>query len=107
MSLQKERGSMPKGVIGRVIRTRLPVVATAIALASALTSCSLLSGSDEGSDSASGGKGGDLEKTKIKVSIMKTTDLAPYHLAVKEGYFKDEGLEVESVDSKSSDESAN
>jgi NitT/TauT family transport system substrate-binding protein len=98
---------MPRGVIGRVIRTRVPAVATAIALASALTSCSLLGGSDEGSDSASGGKGGDLEKSTIKVSVMKTTDLAPFHLAVKEGYFKDEGLEVETVDAKSSDESSN
>jgi NitT/TauT family transport system substrate-binding protein len=97
---------MPKSVIGRGIRTRLPVVATALALASTLTGCSLLGGSDEGSDSSSGGDG-KLEKTEVKVSIMKTTDLAPFHLAMKEGYFKDEGLDVKFVDSKSSDESAN
>jgi NitT/TauT family transport system substrate-binding protein len=97
---------MPKSVIGRGIRTRVPAVAAALALASTLTGCSLLGGSDEGTDSSSGGNG-KLEQSKITVSIMKTTDLAPFHLAMKEGYFKDEGLDVKFVDSKSSDESAN
>jgi NitT/TauT family transport system substrate-binding protein len=96
---------MPKSVIGRVIRARVPVVATALVLASTLTGCGLLGGSDdEGSDSSSGGNG-DVEKSTIKVSIMKTTEAAPFHLAVKEGYFEDEGLQIEPVDSKSSDES--
>jgi NitT/TauT family transport system substrate-binding protein len=97
---------MPKSVIGRGIRVRVPVVATALLLASTLTGCGLLGGSDEGSDSSSGGNG-DLEKTTVKVSIMPTTDLAPFHLAVQEGYFEDEGLQVEPVVSKSSDESTN
>ena len=97
---------MPRSVIGRGIRARVPAVAAALVLASTLTGCSLLGGSDEGSDSSSGSNG-KLEQSKITVSIMKTTDLAPFHLAVKEGYFKDEGLDVKFVDAKSSDESVN
>ena len=73
---------MPKSVIGRGIRARVPFVATALVLASTLTGCGLLGGSDEGDDSSSGGNG-DVEKTTIKVSIMKTTDVASFHLAVR------------------------
>jgi len=41
--------------------------------------------------------GGGLEKTTLKVSILPTTDLAPFWLAQDEGYFRAEGLTVESV----------
>ena len=95
---------MPKGVTGSGLRARLPLVATAALLVTALTSCSLLSGSDDESEPAKSSNS-KLEKTTIKVSIMKTTDLAPFHLARKEGYFKDEGLNVEFVDSPSGGES--
>ncbi|WP_020664438.1 ABC transporter substrate-binding protein [Amycolatopsis benzoatilytica] len=64
--------------------------------------CGLLGGSDD-SGSTSGGSG--VEKAKIKVSIMPTIDLAPFHLAVQNGYFKNEGLEVETVDAASGDAS--
>ncbi|WP_344863098.1 ABC transporter substrate-binding protein [Amycolatopsis ultiminotia] len=64
--------------------------------------CGLLGGSDD-SGSTSGGSG--LEKPKIKVSIMPTIDVAPFHLAVQNGYFKQEGLEVETVDAASGDAS--
>jgi NitT/TauT family transport system substrate-binding protein len=33
-----------------------------------------------------------LEKPDLKISIMKTTDLSPFWLAVKEGYFRDAGF---------------
>ncbi|MEU6647393.1 ABC transporter substrate-binding protein [Saccharomonospora sp. NPDC046836] len=59
--------------------------------------CGLLGGSD---DSADGGNG-DLEKTTIKVSLMPTIDLAPFHLAMQNGYFEDEGLTVEPVNAAS------
>jgi NitT/TauT family transport system substrate-binding protein len=95
---------MPKGISGRGLRARLPLLATAAMLVTTLTGCSLLGGGDEDDASESGGSG-NLEKSTIKVSIMKTTDLAPFHLAVKEGYFKDEGLEVEFVDAPSGGES--
>lgn len=95
---------MPKGSTGRGLRSRFPLVATALTLVTALTSCGLLGGSDDESESPSGGNG-NLETTDLKVSIMKPTDLAPYHLAVKKGYFEDEGLTVESVDAVSGGES--
>ncbi len=96
---------MPKSFIGRGLRTRVPVVATAaLALITTLTSCGLLGGSDEGSEPAKSGDG-NLEKSDISVSIMKTTDLAPFHLAMKEGYFKDEGLNVKFVQAPSGGES--
>ncbi|WP_240686828.1 ABC transporter substrate-binding protein [Amycolatopsis suaedae] len=56
-------------------------------------SCGLLGGSDDSAAPSSGG----LEKAKIKISIMPTIDVAPFHLAMKNGYFKQEGLEVETV----------
>ncbi|SDX05432.1 NitT/TauT family transport system substrate-binding protein [Amycolatopsis xylanica] len=59
-----------------------------------VTGCSALGGSDSSSSSGGGG----LEKPKIKVTAMPTIDMAPFHLAVKNGYFKEQGLEVEVVD---------
>lgn len=41
--------------------------------------------------------GGGLEKPHLKISILPTTDLGPFWLAQDEGYFQDEGLDVESV----------
>jgi len=95
---------MPNGFTGRRSRARLPLVATTLALVTTLSSCSLLGGSDDAAETPAGDKGG-LEKTNIQVSIMKTTDLAPFHLAMEKGYFEDEGLKVTSVDAKSGGES--
>ncbi len=87
---------------GRV-RTRRAALGLAltVAAATALTGCSAL-GAD-GSNASS--NGGGLEKSKIKVSIMPTTDLGPFWLAMDGGYFKAEGLEVEQVVAKSGQES--
>jgi len=87
---------------GRV-RTRRAALGLAltVAAATALTGCSAL-GSDSSNASSNGG---GLEKSKIKVSIMPTTDLAPFWLAQDSGLFKAEGLEVEQVVAKSGQES--
>ncbi len=77
-------------------------LAMAGGVAMTASGCGLLGGSDD-SGSTSGGSG--VEKAKIKVSIMPTIDLAPFHLAVQNGYFKNEGLEVETVDAASGDAS--
>jgi NitT/TauT family transport system substrate-binding protein len=79
---------------GRV-RTRRAALGLAltVAAATALTGCSAL-GSD---DSNASSTGGGLEKSKIKVAILPTVDTAPLWLALDAGYFKDEGLEVETV----------
>jgi NitT/TauT family transport system substrate-binding protein len=94
---------MPKGVTGRGFRSRLPLVATALTLVTTLTSCGLLGSEDEAEPAKS--SNGKLETSEVKVSIMKTTDLAPFHLAMKEGFFKDEGLNIEFVDAPSGGES--
>lgn len=47
------------------------------------------------SNTSSGSR--DLEKSTLKVSILPTTDLGPFWLAQDSGYFKDEGLSVDSV----------
>jgi len=71
---------------------------TAAMTLSALSGCSALGGSD---DSAASSGSGSLEMSKIKVSVMPTIDLAPFHLATKNGYFKQEGLDVEVVNAAS------
>ncbi|HEX2131290.1 MAG TPA: ABC transporter substrate-binding protein [Actinophytocola sp.] len=97
---------MPNGSSGRGLRSRLPLVATALTLVTTLSSCGLLGGSDEESEPQSGGNG-NLETTDLTVSIMKPTDLAPFHLAMQEGFFEDEGLNVKPVDAPSGSDSLN
>lgn len=62
-----------------------------------VSGCGLLGGSSDSSGQGSG----PLERSKIKVAVMPTIDLAPFHLAVKNGYFRAEGLEVELVNAPS------
>jgi NitT/TauT family transport system substrate-binding protein len=55
--------------------------------------CGLL-GDDNGSAPAQGA--GDQRGVRsIKVAVSKSTDLAPFHLAIKNGYFKDAGLDID------------
>lgn len=82
--------------------SRLPLAVT-LALITALSGCGLLGGGTEEEPQPDG----NLETAAIKVSIMKTTDLAPFHLAREKGYFEDEGLTVEFVDAPSGGESTN
>ncbi|WP_091669288.1 ABC transporter substrate-binding protein [Amycolatopsis marina] len=77
-------------------RVRAGVLVAALGLLASTSGCGLLGSSDE----ADGGDG-ELEKSTITVSIMPTTDLAPFHLAMKNGYFTDEGLNVETVNAPS------
>ena len=67
--------------------------ALAVAAVMLSTGCGAL-GSTASGGSASGS---GLEKTTLKVSILPTTDLAPFWLAQDNGYFKAEGLSVDSV----------
>ncbi|MEC3978552.1 ABC transporter substrate-binding protein [Amycolatopsis sp. H20-H5] len=71
----------------------LGLALTAVVLTS-VSGCGLLGGSD---DSAASSGAGGVEKAKIKVSTLPTIDLAPLWLAQEGGYFKAEGLEVETV----------
>lgn len=93
-------------VDGRSLRSRLTILLATLALAASSTGCGLLGGSSSG-DADSDGKSGGPEKSTVKVSIMKTTDLAPFHLARQKGYFEDEGLDVKFVNAPSGGDSAN
>lgn len=66
------------------------VIATAL-LASFVTGCS--SSSKPAAAGGSAGKG--LEKTTLKVASLPLVDGAALHIAIKEGYFKAEGLTVQ------------
>ena len=69
---------------------RFAIPGLAIALLTALSGCGLLGGSDNSSSNSN--TSGGLEKPNLKFSVMTTTDLAPYWLAVKNGYFKEAGF---------------
>ncbi|MFG3443067.1 ABC transporter substrate-binding protein [Nonomuraea sp. NPDC047897] len=71
---------------------RCHAVALGVAAALTLAGCG---GSGDAPDAAAGGKG--LEKTTIKVGGLPIPDVAPLHIAIAKGYFKDEGLTVEPV----------
>jgi NitT/TauT family transport system substrate-binding protein len=82
----------------RFRHARLPIAAIALALLASLTGCGLLGDSDSDSSSPGGSaSNGPLEKSKIKVGVLPVVDVGPFYLAVENGYFKAEGLEVEPV----------
>lgn len=63
-----------------------------------LAGCGLLGDSE---DSGGSPPQGNLEKSKVKIAILPTTDIVPLYLAMDNGYFKQEGLEIETVMGKS------
>lgn len=76
-----------------VARLRRPafLLTILVALVALVSGCGLLGGED---DAPSDSKG-KVEKSKIKLGLLPVVDVASVHLAIKEGYFKEEGLEVE------------
>lgn len=71
--------------------SRLAVAAAVAALAaSALSACG-------GSDSGDSGSGSGPEKTTLKVGVLPIVDDAPLYIAIKKGYFKQQGLTVKPV----------
>ncbi len=73
-------------------------LASAVALVAAaafLTSCSSEDGGDGGSDSASG----DLQQVTLQLQWLPQAQFAGYYAAVDQGFFEDEGLEVEIIPS--------
>jgi NitT/TauT family transport system substrate-binding protein len=76
----------------RMTRSRRAFIGViAAALVTSLSGCGLLSGDDP--DSPPAGTG--VEKAKIRLGIIPIVDVAPVHIAIKKGYFRDEGVEVE------------
>ncbi|GAB3165361.1 ABC transporter substrate-binding protein [Amycolatopsis sp. NPDC004378] len=81
-------------MLDTVKSTRRAALGLALAAAlAAATGCGALGLADPGAAASAAG----LERSYLKVSILPTTDLGPFWLAQTEGYFKAEGLEVESV----------
>jgi NitT/TauT family transport system substrate-binding protein len=58
-----------------------------------LTGCGLLGGESGGS--ANPGSGGQV--TAVKVAVLPTMDTVPLHLAIDNGYFREEGLDVTTI----------
>jgi NitT/TauT family transport system substrate-binding protein len=74
----------------RVTRPFRPSLVGVIGLAIALLASACGTSSSAGTTPTSGG----LEKTHIKVGVVPIVDAAPFFLAIKEGYFRQEGLDV-------------
>ena len=69
------------------------MIASALVLLASLTGCGMLD--SWGGDSGGGGlRPGAVEKTTIRVGGLPVVDMGPFFLAIENGYFKAEGLDV-------------
>jgi NitT/TauT family transport system substrate-binding protein len=71
-------------------RSRALLLAAVLTL---LSGCSALGGSDDAGTTPDG----PVEKSKIKVAVLPTVETAPLQLAIKSGYFRESGLDIEVV----------
>jgi NitT/TauT family transport system substrate-binding protein len=77
--------------IVRMMRHRRAIVGLITAtLLAAVSGCGLLSSEEPATPGSSG-----TEQAKIRLGALPIVDAAPIHIALKKGYFKDEGVEVE------------
>ena len=68
-------------------------VVSAVAMLAVVSGCGLLGGSEnKPTEAAAPGK---VEKAKITLGLLPIVDVASVHVALKKGYFNDEGLDVE------------
>jgi NitT/TauT family transport system substrate-binding protein len=65
------------------------LILIAVLLASTLTGCGLL-----GDNKADTGSNSQVERSTITVAVLPTVEIAPLQLGIRNGYFKDLGLEV-------------
>lgn len=79
-------------------RRGLAAGAAAMAAALLLTACSG-SGSTSGSDDAGGGSDGELTPVTLQLQWLPQAQFAGYFAAVEQGFFEEEGLEVEIIPS--------
>ncbi|WP_231500266.1 ABC transporter substrate-binding protein [Saccharothrix sp. NRRL B-16314] len=66
---------------------------SAVAMLAVVSGCGLLGGAEE--KPAEAAAPGKIEKAKITLGLLPILDVASVHVAIKKGYFKEEGLEVE------------
>lgn len=83
-------------------RARLATFAASFAVLASVSGCGLLGGEDP--ESGGGGEG-PLEQNTITVATLPAIDVAPLHMAVKSGYFKEQGLTVK-IDQAASGQAA-
>ncbi len=91
---------MPRrGDTGQVYRSRvrIPIIAATLALLTAASGCGLMGGSSGDSTTKPSATGGAVEKQKIRVGVLPVVDVAPLYRAIDQGYFRQQGLEVEPV----------
>lgn len=81
-------------VAARRSRQRVLGVIPAVAALLVVAGCGLFS--EATSDSADDGAAA-VEKARIKIAVIPSTDMAPLWVADQKGYFTDEGLDVEIV----------
>lgn len=79
--------------VGRHARTLVGGLSV-LALLTSLAGCGLLGGSTA-TPAADKPANGKVEKSKITLGLLPILDVASVHVAIKKGYFKEEGLEVE------------
>lgn len=68
-------------------------VVSAVAMLAVVSGCGLLGGAEE--KPAEAAAPGKIEKAKITLGLLPILDVASVHVAIKKGYFEEEGLEVE------------
>jgi NitT/TauT family transport system substrate-binding protein len=73
------------------MRRKLAAVGCAMAMVAALGGCGVFGEAAESTP----GSSGPLEKTTIKVAELKIVDATPIHIAIDNGHFKAEGLNIE------------
>jgi NitT/TauT family transport system substrate-binding protein len=76
------------------------VAALAAAALFALAAC----GDDDDAGSAGGEGSAAAEVKKVKVGVLPISNVAPLYVGIKQGFFKEEGLEIEAVPAQSGNE---
>lgn len=79
-------------------RRLLVMITSMAAVLSVVSGCGLLGGSTTDNKASTDGR---VEKSKIKVVLIPSTDVGPLWVAKKNGYFAAEGLDVEFVNKTS------
>jgi NitT/TauT family transport system substrate-binding protein len=73
---------------------RLLTPLAALALLVPVAACG---GDDSGDSGGGGGGGGEQEVRELRVGVIPIVDVAPIYLGVEQGFFEEQGLEVELV----------
>ncbi|PRY33725.1 ABC transporter substrate-binding protein [Umezawaea tangerina] len=65
-----------------------------LAMLTSVAGCGLLGGKEADAPATSAAADGKVEKPSINLGVLNVLDVASVHVALKKGYFKDEGLDV-------------